>query len=57
MSGLQGHGLFLKAVLYVRSEVKEPMAAPDGNFLLLEKDGVKKHLISKQEILWHEEVF
>lgn len=33
------------------------MADPDGNFLLLEKDGVKKHRISMQEILWHEEVF
>lgn len=25
-----------------RSKVKRPMAAPDGTFLLLEKDGVEK---------------
>lgn len=42
--------------LHVRSKVKEPMAAPDGNFLLLEKDGVKKHT-SLNKIYWQDDVF
>lgn len=32
------------------SKVKRPMAAPDGTFPLLEKDGVKKHSALKHEI-------
>lgn len=35
------------------SKVKGPIAAPDGTFPLLEKDGVREHCAFKQETNWH----